>query len=246
MDNATQATLTPWQQRKANSARGVTVAAGDALWSPVHQQALYVVGLTQTAAYVVALPDQPAGAERKSGLLPGDPRKRAVSKFVEGEKWPWHELTVGNQQFIEKFATLVRQVSASGRTQPLPGQPAPEEAPEGQDDMAKKAKAAKAPKAPKAPKEKKGPRLFWLTKKEAKEEDFARGGGLYGNAGNVYRAARTACNALESGKASSLQIANRLEKNEKNESATDTLLLTRAYLSKVVAAGFMECEKRGA
>lgn len=247
--NATSTTLTAWQQRQANSARGITVRPGVAIWSPVHRQALLVVSLTQTAAYVVALPDQPAGADLKGKCAPGDPRKRSVSKFVEGEPFPDAELTEHNRAFIEKFATLTRPVAASGSVQPLPGEPRPEGAEE--IEMAKKvAKAAKAAKAAKREKkpaaEKKGPRLFGMTAKEAKAEDFDRGGGLYGNAGNVYKAAKRACGATQSGKASSEAIAGYLEKNEKHESSTDPLILTRAYLSKVVAAGFMTAEKRGA
>ncbi len=239
-------TLTAWQQRQANSARGVTVKPGDVIWCAVHRQALYIAELSQTSAYVAALPDQPRESEQKlTRYPPGDPRKRAASKFVEGEKFSREELTPNNRQFVESFAELTRPVAASGAHQPLPGQPVLEDQETDMAKKAKKAKAEKAAKAPKTPKVPKGPRQFWLTKKDAKPEDFERGGGLYGNAGEVYKAAKVACNATTSGTTSSEAIANRLEKREGNESKTDPLLLTRAYLSKVVAAGFMGCDPKG-
>lgn len=229
-----------------DSSRGITLKAGDCFWSPVHEQALYAVRLTQTALYVVALPDQPERAATKGKCPPGDPRPRAASKFLSGDTWSWDELTPANQHFVETFETLTRPVASGGVTQRMPGEPglAPEEI-----DMAKraaKAKAAKTPREKKAPREKKGPRKFWLTAKEAKPEDFEKGGGLYGNAGEVYKAAKAACGATADGTASSEAIAHRLEKREGNESKTDPLILTRAYLSKVVAAGFMKAEERGA
>lgn len=246
MDNATEkTTLTPWQQRQANSARGVTVAAGDVIYSPVYRQVLLVTRVSQTSAYVAALPEQPARAGDR--FPAGDNRARAASKYVEGDKLPYEILTDENKHFVDVFATLTRPVGAGIGTQRLPGEPEPEPGSEG-DEMAKRAKKAKAAKAPREKKPKaapKGPRMFWLTSKEAKDEDYAKGGGLYGNAGEVYKAARAACNATESGKASSESIANRLEKRDTG-SKTDPLILTRAYLSKVVAAGFMGAEKRGA
>lgn len=240
-NSAPKTTLTAWQQRRANEARGVTVRQGDVIWDPVHAQALYVVRLTQTAAYVAALPEQPARAAKSPRFPPGDHRARAASKYLDGERIPWDLLTDENRHFIEVFATLTRPVGAGMGNQRLPGEPEPELGAEDTVAKEKKAKREKKPKA--APK---GPRMFWLTNKEAKPEDFERGGGLYGNAGEVYKAARAACGATESGKASSESIANRLAKREGHESKTDPLLLTRSYLSKVVAAGFMKAEARGA